>query len=91
VRQALAAVGPELCGILIDVCCHEKGIEDTEREIGWPVRSGRIVLQLALERLARHYGLAPSGQAGTWTPEGRIRSWGDGHHRPMMDGQQASV
>ncbi len=82
VRQALAAVGPELSGILIDVCCHEKGIEDSEREVGWPVRSGRIVLQLALERLARHYGLAPPGQAATWTPEGRIRAWGDGQHRP---------
>jgi Domain of unknown function (DUF6456) len=90
VRQALAAVGPELSGILIDVCCHEKGIEDTERAIGWPVRSGRIVLQLALERLARHYGLTPSGPTGTWTPEGRIRAWGDGNHRPMLDGQQMS-
>jgi hypothetical protein len=82
VRRALAAVGPELSGILIDVCCHERGIEDTERETGWPVRSGRIVLQLALERLARHYGLGPPGQAETWTPEGRIRAWGDGRQRP---------
>jgi Domain of unknown function (DUF6456) len=91
VRQALAAVGPELSGILIDVCCHEKGIEDSEREVGWPVRSGRIVLQLALERLARHYGLAPPGQAETWTPEGRIRAWGDGSHRPITDGRTASA
>jgi hypothetical protein len=91
VRQALAAVGPELSGILIDVCCHEKGIEDSEREVGWPVRSGRIVLQLALERLARHYGLAPPGLAETWAQEGRIRAWGDGNHRPITDGRTASA
>ena len=91
VRRALAAVGPELSGILIDVCCHEKGIEDTEREVGWPVRSGRIVLQLALERLARHYGLAPPGKERSWVPEGRIRGWGDGTSRPTVDGCGASL
>ena len=85
VRRALAVVGPELSGILIDICCHEKGIEDTERAIGWPVRSGRIVLQLALERLARHYGLAPPEPGSQWAPEGRIRAWGDGQHRPTID------
>jgi Domain of unknown function (DUF6456) len=90
VRQALAAVGPELSGILIDVCCHEKGIEDSERAVGWPVRSGRIVLRLALERLARHYGLAPPGQAETWTQEGRIRAWGDGKHRPIVDSRPSA-
>jgi hypothetical protein len=89
VRRALAAVGPELSGILIDVCCHEKGIEDAEREVGWPVRSGRIVLQLALERLARHYGLGPPDDARSEGPS-RIRAWGDGNHRPTMDGSRAS-
>jgi hypothetical protein len=84
VRRALAAVGPELSGILIDVCCHEKGIEDAERESGWPVRSGRIVLQLALERLARHYGLAPLDAASTWASEGRIRAWGSADYRPSL-------
>jgi hypothetical protein len=48
------------------------------------VRSGRIVLQLALERLARHYGLAPPDAARSRGP--RIRAWGDGSHRPTMDG-----
>jgi Domain of unknown function (DUF6456) len=95
VRHALAAVGPELCGILIDVCCHEKGIEHTERETGWPVRSGRIVLQLALERLARHYGFVPPGQTGSqigsWTPEGRIRAWSSSDHRPTSPHQTTSI
>jgi hypothetical protein len=58
VRLALEAAGPEFAGLLLDVCCFLKGIEDVERERIWPRSSAKIVLQLGLDRLARHYGYA---------------------------------
>ena len=72
VHHALNAVGPEFSGLLVDVCCFLKGLEVAERERGWPARSAKIVLQLALECLSRHYGYAisTSGRARS-----RVRTW----------------
>ncbi len=83
VRMALKAVGPELSGILIDVCCHLKGLEEAEKAAGWPQRSGKVVLQLALTRLARHYGMLPSDESSR---PARIRHWGTPDYRPTIDG-----
>jgi hypothetical protein len=72
VHQALDAAGPEFSGLLFDVCCFLKGLEDVERERRWPARSAKIVLQLALDRLARHYGYAAQTKGRS---HAAIRTW----------------
>jgi Domain of unknown function (DUF6456) len=59
-QAAFDAVGPELGSILYYVCCLAGGLEEAERRMSMPMRSGKAVLALALTRLARHYGLEKS-------------------------------
>jgi Domain of unknown function (DUF6456) len=72
VHQALDAVGPEFSGLLLDICCFLKRLDDVEHERLWPARSAKVVLQLALDRLARHYGYAAQVAGGA---RARMRSW----------------
>ena len=72
VRAALDAAGPEFSGLLLDVCCFLKGLEDVERERLWPARSAKVVLQLGLDRLARHYGF---DEAAHGKARSAMRKW----------------
>ncbi|MFC3579189.1 DUF6456 domain-containing protein [Sphingomonas hylomeconis] len=54
---AIGAVGPGLSDVLWRVVCAGEGLPAAEKALGWPVRCGRVVLTLALDRLAGHYGL----------------------------------
>lgn len=53
---ALDAAGPGLADICWRVICAGEGIGCAEKGLGWPARSGKLVLGLALDRLARFYG-----------------------------------
>ena len=55
---AIVAVGQGLSDILWRVICAGEGLPLAERGFGWPARAGRVVLTLALDRLADHYRLA---------------------------------
>jgi hypothetical protein len=55
---AIAAAGPGLADIAWRVICAGEGMPVAERALGWPARAGRVVLLLALDRLAAHYRLA---------------------------------
>ncbi|MGB0499049.1 MAG: DUF6456 domain-containing protein, partial [Rubricella sp.] len=55
VHGALAALGPGLSDIALRCCCFLEGLEAAERRLGWSRRSGKVVLKIALARLATHY------------------------------------
>jgi len=54
---AMAAAGPGLKDVAWRVICACEPLPQAEKALAWPARAGRIVLGLALDRLADHYGL----------------------------------
>jgi uncharacterized protein DUF6456 len=52
---AIEAAGPGLADILWRVVCAGEGMRDAETALGWPARAGKLVLTLALDRVAAHY------------------------------------
>lgn len=55
VARALGELGPGLGDVALRCCCYLEGLETAERRMGWSARSGKIVLRIALQRLARFY------------------------------------
>ncbi len=55
--DAMRILGSGLDDIAWRVLCAGEGLKGAERAMGWPSRSGKIVLLLALDRLADHYRL----------------------------------
>lgn len=57
-EQAVEAAGPGLADILWRVVCAGEGMRDAETALGWPARAGKLVLTLALDRVAGFYRIA---------------------------------
>lgn len=81
--EALSAVGPELSGVLLDVCCFLKGLEAVESERRWPARTAKVVLGLGLDCLARHYGFAQEARGRAASP---TRAWRASPEAPDGEG-----
>ena len=57
-RRFAAAVdcaGPGLADIVWRIICAGEGMRQAETALGWPARAGKLVLGLALDRIADHY------------------------------------
>lgn len=52
---AIGAAGPGLADILWRVACAGEGLVAAEKALGWPSRAGKLVLTLALDRVASWY------------------------------------
>lgn len=52
---AIRAAGRGLEDILWRVVCAGEGLPEAEKTLGWPARSGKLVLKIALERVAEFY------------------------------------
>lgn len=54
---AIKTAGKGLEDILWRVVCAGEALPEAEKTLGWPARSGKLVLKIALERVAEFYRL----------------------------------
>lgn len=82
-RRSLADIHrvlPRDCaGVVLDVCGLLRGLQEVERDRGWPRRSAKLVLRIGLDRLAEHYGISPFAVGN---PSGRTQGWIGAGARP---------
>jgi hypothetical protein len=56
--DALVALGADLSDIAWRIICIGESLPSAEREMSWPARSGKLVLRIALDRLAGFYRIS---------------------------------
>ena len=57
-HAAVDSAGPGLADIVWRIICAGEGMRDAETALGWPARAGKLVLTLALDRVADYYRIA---------------------------------
>jgi len=72
VRAAFRLLGPDTGHFILDVCGFLVPLQEAESRRSWPARSGKLVLKLALARLADHYGIETEARGAQKVP---IASW----------------
>lgn len=53
--DALKVAGTDMADILWRVVCAGEGMREAETALGWPARAGKLVLRMALNRVATFY------------------------------------
>ena len=56
-EKAIGYLGSDLADIAWRIICAGEGTPVAEKNLGWPARSGKLVLKIALDRLANFYRL----------------------------------
>jgi hypothetical protein len=56
--DAVQSAGPGLSDILWRIVCAGEGMREAEGALGWPARAGKLVLGIALDRVADYYRVA---------------------------------
>ena len=79
--RAVEAMGPDLSGIAIDVCCHLK--DPAAAGTSSPDNTTLVVLRLALDRLAIHYGFVARVRT-------RVRAWQAPDENENTDAKKAA-
>ena len=80
--KAMDILGPEMSSIVLEVCCLMSGLESAEKALGWPRRSGKLVLQIALSKLSIHYGIAKADSKTV--RKQAIIHWGQEGYQPRV-------
>lgn len=55
---ALDMAGRDMRDICWRIICAGEALPNAEKDMGWPARSGKLVLRLALDRVADYYRIA---------------------------------
>ena len=56
-QRAEVHLGRDLCDVAWRVICAGEAVPVAEKGLGWPTRSGKLVLRIALDRIADFYRL----------------------------------
>ena len=54
-RDAVAYLGPDLATVMLRFFCLQEGVEEMEKRLNWPARSGKVVIAIAARRLVDYY------------------------------------
>jgi uncharacterized protein DUF6456 len=76
-----ADMTPDCFSVLIDVCGYLKGLQQIEVERRWPRRSAKIVLRIALDVAATHFGIHAVARGPA---NGKTRNWSETANRMDM-------